>query len=189
MEGNLKFGIKTIGDYTKSLRSLDYGDNVNLWGPYGQFGNKYLSTEEDCVFIGGGIGVTPFLSMWDHKLSRPMTKPKVTFYYLVDNKTDASFDNDIKKIAIFHQFSGQKKFEKHGHRYILHESKKSGFITAKLILSRCRVPKKTLFFLCGPKAMTDSLIRQLATSGIPSRNIITEDFDYIKKRSAKKLVS
>lgn len=60
----IKLGIKQSGDHTRSLDRLETGDSVTLYGPYGQFSDRFLSAERGCIFIGGGIGITPFLGMW-----------------------------------------------------------------------------------------------------------------------------
>jgi predicted ferric reductase len=60
----IKLGIKIAGDHTRTLGMLEVGDAVTLYGPYGHFSNRFLSGEGDCVFVGGGIGITPFLGMW-----------------------------------------------------------------------------------------------------------------------------
>lgn len=56
------FTVKQVGEFTGSLRRLKVGDRVYVDGPHGSF------TLEDnpgmgYVFVGAGVGVTPFLSM------------------------------------------------------------------------------------------------------------------------------
>ncbi|NJS41078.1 hypothetical protein HC766_01660 [Candidatus Gracilibacteria bacterium] len=187
-DGTIKLGIKQLGDHTRTLTKLQNGDRVILWGPYGQFSERFLTTHQDCVFVGGGIGITPFLGMWDYKLSMPMTKPKVRFYYVVNDINEASFDNDIKKIAIKNQFNGQKSFQKHSHHYEVYEKNKLGYINADYISKNLKTIKGSLYFLCGPKPMTDALIRGLKEKGVPNSHIITEDFEilsYPKRQTFK----
>jgi predicted ferric reductase len=56
------FTIKNVGEFTRSVRRLRVGDRVYVDGPHGSF------TLEDhpgmgYVFVGAGVGITPFLSM------------------------------------------------------------------------------------------------------------------------------
>jgi predicted ferric reductase len=58
----VEFTIKHVGEFTDSIRRLRVGDRLYVDGPHGSF------TLEDnpgmgYVFIGAGVGVTPFLSM------------------------------------------------------------------------------------------------------------------------------
>jgi Na+-transporting NADH:ubiquinone oxidoreductase subunit NqrF len=43
---------------------LEKGDPVTVFGPYGRFSNKFLEAERDCILIGGGVGITPFIGIW-----------------------------------------------------------------------------------------------------------------------------
>ncbi|MDZ7762048.1 MAG: hypothetical protein U5L00_17570 [Desulfovermiculus sp.] len=46
------------------MSRLEPDDPVTVYGPYGLFSAPFLTAERDCLFIGGGIGITPFLGMW-----------------------------------------------------------------------------------------------------------------------------
>ena len=60
-EGNVRFLVKALGDYTHTLPDrLRVGDPVKLEGPYGQF--NFAGTAPRQIWIGGGIGITPFIA-------------------------------------------------------------------------------------------------------------------------------
>lgn len=63
-EGRLVLTIKQNGDYTAQIPNLKAGDKAVLEGPYGHFYMQY-DTEADAplVFLAGGIGVTPLMSI------------------------------------------------------------------------------------------------------------------------------
>lgn len=70
----VEFTVKQVGEFTGSMRSLRVGDRVYVDGPHGSF------TLEDhpgmgYVFIGAGVGVTPFLSMLATLADRGDTRP------------------------------------------------------------------------------------------------------------------
>jgi predicted ferric reductase len=58
----VRFTIKALGDDTKDIRNLKTGDKAYLEGPYGKFSYKHIKNTKQ-VWIAGGIGITPFLSM------------------------------------------------------------------------------------------------------------------------------
>ena len=195
-----KLGIKQIGDHTRTLDLLQEGDRVTVYGPYGHFSEKFLLAQRDCVFIGAGIGITPFIGMWHVALHsedqygiqelperltrthpeiiRSWQSPLVSLFYVCSTKEQASFDSDIRHEVAMSHFHGFREFEKRGHHYELYISSQQGRITAQYINSCVAAGLKNKYiFLCGPSAMADSLIRQFQAIGVFSRQIIVEDFN------------
>jgi len=202
LDSRFKLGIKKSGDHTRSLDILEPGDGVTVYGPYGHFSDRFLAADRDCVFIGGGIGITPFLGMWHvalhsgerpippgigtsvlalhPEISRDWRSPAVALFYLVPTRDQASFDNDIRNEVIISHFNGFPAFEERGHHYELYEDVRQGFITAEYIDSRVQggVCDKNIF-LCGPSPMVTGLIRQFKKMGIRDDQIIIEDFNLV----------
>lgn len=202
LDNRIKLGIKQSGDHTRSLDRLERGDTVTLYGPYGHFSDRFLSGKEDCVFIGGGIGVTPFLGMWHVALhseerldSREVPKglrrlhpeliktwksPLVHLFYVCRSSGEASFDADIRYEVTSSHFHGFKAFEKRGHHYELYLTSKQGRITAAYVDRRVTggVKNKSIF-LCGPSSMVESLIKQFKSLGVKEHRLIVEDFNLL----------
>ena len=200
LEAKLKLGIKQVGDHTRTLDRLDPGDPVTLYGPYGYFSDAFLRADRDCVFIGAGIGITPFIGMWHVALHseerydlaqvpQPIRKlhpeilktwksPKVSLFFVCRTLEEASFDNDIQNEVILSQFHGFPQLEKRGHHYELYLSSQQGRISAGYIdqHSPGGVTDKYLF-LCGPSPMVFALIQQFKAMGIKRNQIIVEDFN------------
>ena len=68
--------VRGSGDYTSAMPSLQPGTAVYFDGPYGHFTPSGLPEGTPLLFLAGGIGITPFLSMsGDEGLRRmyPMT--------------------------------------------------------------------------------------------------------------------
>lgn len=198
----LKLGIKKAGDHTRSLENLGSGDPVTIYGPYGHFSDSFLSAERDCVFVGGGIGITPFLGMWHVALHseerldidqmpkelrslhpeiiKTWKSPRVSLFYVCRTKHEACFDNDIRNEVIMSHFHGFEAFEKRGHHYELFISSEKGRLTADYIASKVSgsITDKNIFF-CGPSVMMDSLSRQFRQLGVPVKQLIVEDFNLL----------
>jgi len=197
----LMLGIKKAGDHTRSLESLETGDSVTLYGPYGHFSDKFLTAERNCVFIGGGIGITPFMGMWhvalhseerlpDDKVPEKLTRlhpeiirswksPCVSLFYLCSEKREACFDKDIRHeitMSRRHKFSA---FHKRGHRYELYLSSEKGRLTADYVAEKAGPIGDKYIFLCGPSPMMDSLTGQFIRLGVPAEQIIVEDFNLL----------
>ena len=201
-ESRFKLGIKKVGDHTRSLDLLEKGDPVDVYGPYGRFSDKFLSGSRDCVFVGGGIGITPFLGMWHVALHseerifpeeatpalrkmhpenlKNWKSPRVSLFYVCITEEQAGFDNEIRNEVIMSRFHGFKSFEERGHYYELYLASRSGLITAEYINAKVSggVGDKYIF-LCGPSPMVGALIKQFSDMGVSRDQIVIEDFNLL----------
>nr|WP_272881554.1 ferredoxin reductase family protein [Fundidesulfovibrio soli] len=202
LDGRFKLGIKEAGDHTRSLGRLKAGDRADVYGPYGRFSQPFFSRGMDCVFIGAGIGITPFIGMWHvalhteerlrslemdallkarhPELSGDWKAPRITLFYICKDRTEASFDDDILAQVASSPFGGQESARRAGYEYVLHESRQSGRFGVEHI--ERAVGERfagRLFFLCGPTTMMESLCSQLLRCGVSPRDIIVEDFNLV----------
>jgi predicted ferric reductase len=200
LEAQLKLGIKQVGDHTQTLDLLSIGDPVTLYGPYGHFSDSFLRADRDCVFVGAGIGVTPFIGMWhvalhseerytQNQITEPIRKlhpeilktwrsPRVSLFYVCRTLAEASFDNDIRGEVISSKLHGFPQLEKRGHHYELYLSSRQGRISADYIDRQTSggIQEKYIF-LCGLSPMVDDLIRQFKAMGLKNQQIVVEDFN------------
>ncbi|MEP3331050.1 ferric reductase-like transmembrane domain-containing protein [Sedimentitalea sp.] len=66
----ITFISKTLGDYTAVLpEQMAVGDDVTVEGPYGRF--TFEDTKERQIWIGAGIGITPFIARLKHLAEAP----------------------------------------------------------------------------------------------------------------------
>ncbi len=74
-DGGIRISAKRAGDFTsEKLPTVNIGERVVVMGPYGKFEERYLAHEQDMVWIAGGIGITPFLSMAKYECEHPMDR-------------------------------------------------------------------------------------------------------------------
>jgi predicted ferric reductase len=202
VQSTIKLGIKRAGDHTATLDLLESGDPVTLYGPYGRFSEAFLRAERDCIFIAGGIGITPFMGMWhvalhseervdDDDLSdevrqlhpemlRRWKSPRVALFYVCNNEEQASFDNDIKNEVVSSQSHGFADLDKRGHHYELYLASRHGLISAADIDRRVAGGALDKYiFLCGPSPMMTSLMAQFKAMGVRKEQIIIEDFNLV----------
>lgn len=165
-EKYLRLVVKILGDYTWQLSSLQKGSRVDLWGPYGKFGDGALG-EKDLIWIAGGIGVTPFLSLLTDEVQSQKTR-QIDLFYCVGSAEEAVFDQEIKTLVakkpnlIYHQFP----------------SNVCGHLTAEKLAELCGELQNKKIMLCGPIGMMNSLTTQLKEAGVKNQNILFEDFNF-----------
>ncbi len=168
-EPTIRISIKKFGNFTKSLINLNENDNVTLYGPHGEFGTKSLESGKPEIWIAGGIGVTPFLSLLRY-YSRQNSVKNITFFYCAKNTNDFTYKEEINSLAS--HLGGMK--------VIFYESDKNGHINGNKIEEMSDGLQGKKIFLCGPKGMMTSLVSEFESKKIHPHNIIFEDFSFLE---------
>jgi ferredoxin-NADP reductase len=158
----LEFTIKIYPEHhgiTNELGKLDPGSELiirDVWGA--------ISYRGEGVFIAGGAGITPFLSI----LRDLHQKNKVTGNMLIfANKTrgDIILENELICMlggAFISILSDDKS-----------EGYSNGVITEEFL--KATIPGRIdNYYVCGPPPMMDSVLAQLAHLGISDNSIIME---------------
>jgi len=169
-EKDLRFTIKDTGRFTKIASQLKVGEEVIVDGPFGIFTKK--NNKKDLVFIAGGVGITPFMSMIrDQVHSR--SDQKITLLYGSKTEEDIIFEKELDEI----KDPWLKK------TYILSDAKDTssekfeyGYLTKDLIEKRVDSIENSLFYICGPEPMKKSAVKILKELGVKSGDIFIEDF-------------
>jgi len=119
------------------------------------------NTKDQCVFIAGGIGITPFLSMIKevYKKNNPT---RITLIYANKNEDSSAYLNELRTID-----STLKNF-------LLDEV--FGSIDINDIQRHIRDINNTSWWVVGPPGMVVEVKHLLEYLGIPSSKIRTEEF-------------
>jgi predicted ferric reductase len=153
-----------LGQYTAQLQNLKIGAEARIEGPFGVF--SYLkSKNKEQVWIAGGIGITPFLSMAKSLIDKSY---KIDLYYCVNTKSEMVFLEEFKKIS----------FQNENFKIIPVCSDVDGRINIKIINKFSGNILKKDFFLCGPGAMMQGTRSILLENNVLSGNIHSEEFSF-----------
>lgn len=76
----IEFGIKAVGDFTNTIKDVKPGTKAFLDGPYGVFTTKLYEDTAGFVFIAGGIGITPIMSMLVTLAEQNDERPLILIY-------------------------------------------------------------------------------------------------------------
>ena len=123
------FLIEKRGEGTKILESLKEGDEIKLFGP---FGNAFYANVDEVALVGGGVGVAPF-----HYLIKEIQKlkpsSKITLY--IGEREELELENAFKDIDCDIKI------------------KKGGFITDIIDFE-----SHDLIYTCGPEIMMKKIV-------------------------------
>ncbi len=170
-QSSVRISIRQSGDYTsKSIPLLKKGDPAIVMGPYGRFGERYLSHEYDMVWIAGGIGITPFLSLAKHESIHP-TKRKILLIWARKEKQDP-YDKEL-------EFESLKNSHFEFIAWVSEERKRLTADDIMYLVGGKAELKRKYFFLCGPPAMMYQLSHRLHKLGVSYHHIAFEDFNML----------
>ena len=96
--GELEFVIKVYPDglFSHFLDTeLKVGDRLDIQGPFGVF--TLRDSEADLVFVGGGAGMAPILSLLRTMAERGIRR-KATYYYGARRRRDLCFTEELRAL-------------------------------------------------------------------------------------------
>lgn len=167
-EQTFRLSAKRLGDYTARLAELSPGDAVTVYGSYGTFGVRGLSPGSAALWVAGGIGVTPFLSLLRHVAEgKAANTGSVLFIWSVRDRADAVYLEEIRTLAA----------SVPSVRFHLHVTATDGLLTAGRLeaLAGESVARRRIL-LCGPPPMMRALTAQLVAHGAVRSQIVSEEF-------------
>ena len=89
--------IKESGDFTASIGKTKPGDTALVDGPFGRFSYALHPDEHEIVFIAGGIGITPLMSMLRH-IRDTRAERTVTLLYANTSESDIVFRDELAEM-------------------------------------------------------------------------------------------
>lgn len=175
----LRLTIKRAGKFTEAIQGIKPGSEVQFQGPYGKFLGD-VDEHRELVFIAGGVGITPFMSALRH-FRNVGAANRITLFWA--NKTlDDAFgreeleamtgDIDLRVVYVLSRDDPPEHSEAGGR--VLFEK---GQVTRE-ILQKHTISSTAAFYLCGPPAMQDYVLRQLEECGIGKDKVQREAFSF-----------
>jgi predicted ferric reductase len=171
--GRISLTIKESGNFTAGIGRVRPGDRATVHGPFGRFSHTLHPDEGDLVFVAGGVGITPLMSMLRYMRDRHQSR-RVLLAYASRSAADLLFTNELKAM----QDGGYPSLEV---VHVLAAAPPSwvgetGRLDADRLVRLCGGPEGKAFYLCCPPPMTAALIRGLRRMGVSPRRIHTDLF-------------
>jgi len=174
-ESNLRLGVKFYdqsSSYKRSMLAMEKDSEIVA----GQLAGDFVlprGINQKCVFIAGGIGVTPFRSMIQHLLDINQRR-NITLFYINRLENEIVYKDVLVKAR---QKLGIKTI------YTLTDTSqispnwkgKVGYMDKQMLRENVPDYKKCVFYISGPNAMVTSVCEMLIDAGV-SRDHIKTDF-------------
>ena len=171
--GAMEFTIKELGDFTRTIKDVQPGELAYVDGPHGIFTTDRFPRAPGFVFVAGGIGVAPIMSMLRTLAERGDRRP-LRLVYGNRRWDDVVFREELEQLGarldltVVHALQ-EPPAEWSGLRGMLDE--------AVMVAALSGAPERAVYFVCGPKPMSDSVQRTLRKRGVTLNRIQCELFD------------
>ena len=163
---NIKITYAVKGAFTKQIENkLKVGSEVWLKLPYGDlFTQPHNKT--NTVFIAGGTGITPFLSLFTHESFNEYINSKI--YLGFRSQEFNIYETELNFVKL------REDFVKLCEPIIFYQDI-DGVINIDLIFKENGI--HSYYFISGPPIMINSFRHSLQANGVPIANILTDDWE------------
>jgi len=160
----LEFTIKTYASrngVTKKLLQLEINDELILHDVFGG-----ISYKGKGVFIAGGAGITPFISIFRFLMSKNEAEGN-QLIFANKTKRDIILEKEFRSLLgkNFINILSVEKSDEYAY----------GQITGEF-LKKTMDPSLENIYVCGPPIMEDSIVQQLSVMGTKKDSITVEEF-------------
>lgn len=172
---SIEFGIKAVGDFTNTIKDVKPGTKAYLDGPYGVFTTDRYENTAGFVFIAGGIGITPILSMVVTLAERNDERPLLLIYA---SKTweDVTYREQLEALKDKLDLTIVHVLRKPPEDW----SGETGYVDKELL--QRYIPKRPAtrnYFICAAPKMMDAVEVVLHELGAPVTNVHMEHYNLV----------
>ncbi len=160
----------TDSEFSATLRASKAGDWARIDAPYGKF--TFEGEHPKIALLGGGIGITPFISMCQYAADKGLSS-KIMLFYGCRTQADVVFKEEFEKIA--------QKNPNFKIMFVISQPEPDwtgvkGHISAKMVKQTLPDYSDYVFFSCGPPPMVKAMQDLVAALGLPKEQLKLEYF-------------
>jgi predicted ferric reductase len=169
--------IKALGDFTSRIGQLSPGDLVAVHAAFGRFSYLLHPDEKELVFVTGGIGVTPVMSMLRHMRDTKSERP-VTFFYANPSWETIVYRTELEEMAA----EGRPRLTM---VHILEHppegwTGETGRLDEDMLTRHLSGDIRDKgYYLCGPPGLVNAAVSILKKAGVPDHRLHTEIFSFL----------
>jgi glycine betaine catabolism B len=157
-------------DFSAALRTAKIGDWARIDAPYGKF--TFEGEYPKIALLGGGIGITPFISMCKYATDKGLNS-KIVLFYGCRNPSDIVFKSEFEELATQNR-NLQVAF-------IVSQATpdwkgSTGRIDANIVKRMLPDLNEYIFYTCGPPPMVKAMQDLIENLGLPKEKLKLEYF-------------
>jgi ferredoxin-NADP reductase len=160
--------------FKRVLRDAPGGLKLKMDGPSGSF-NLHKNEAKPAVFLAGGIGITPFLSII-RQAARDGQRRSLYLFYSNRRPEDSAFLDLLGEASAsdpgFHFIPTMTGMEKSRRRW----TGESELIDRGMLLRHIPELQGPIYYLAGPPGMVTAMRRLLTSAAVDEDDIRTEEF-------------
>ncbi len=160
--------------FKRVLKTVPLGTEVQIEGPSGSF-TLHNNAKKPAVFLIGGIGITPVLSML-RQAAHDQRPHALYLFYANRRPEDAAFLNVLEQLraenANFHLIPTMSQMDESQREW----RGERGVITQEMIEKNLPSIPGPIYYLAGPPGMVAAMRRLLQNAGADEDDIRTEEF-------------
>lgn len=155
----------------KFLQDLDFGAEIEVMAPMGQFVIPENLSADHLIFVATGSGVAPFKSIIEDQLRNKQDQRQITLHWGMRQPEDLFWLGDWEEL--------DEAFDNFHFHPVLSQAPAAWTLCKGRVtdcLSIHQRPDNAVYFLCGSQAMVNDVNMVLTELGIAKELIFTEKF-------------
>ena len=160
--------------FKRVLKGMPAGGRIHLRGPAGKF-TLDGADPRPAVFLAGGIGITPFVSM-SRQAARSRLARDLWLFYSNRRPEDAAFLDELlalPRASPRYRFVGtMTEMEKSSRPW----GGETGFIDRAMLERHLKNLAAFVYYVAGPPGLVETMQKMLAAAGIKDEAIRTDEF-------------
>ena len=160
--------------FKRTLAALPAGTEMMVEGPMGSF-TLHSNAAKPAVFLAGGIGITPFLSICKQAAQERLPH-RIYLFYSNHRPEDAAFLDTLEELEkvnpCFRLIATMTNMDQSKRAW----SGETGFIDAALMRRYIEIPGEAICSIAGPPEMVEAMRQMLIGAGADPDNLRTEEF-------------
>lgn len=163
--------------FKRNLGKMETGDKIEMAGPFGNF-LLHEKAERPAIFLVGGIGITPFMSIIkdaDYKEKNGIKLPHRYLFFSNRRPKDAPFFEGLTRMAEDNKnltlIPTMSDIGSEGDW-----SGEQGYIHMQMIEKYVPNRGAAIYYMAGPEKMVQAMREMLNKEGVSNDDIKTEEF-------------
>ncbi|TWI13403.1 ferredoxin reductase family protein [Aerolutibacter ruishenii] len=164
--GRVDFVIRPLGDFTrKLLAEAKVGMRATVYAPFGRFDRNRTARRE--VWIGGGVGISPFIAWLQDASANGFDKVTLFYFY-----TPGREFPDVSVLEAMARERGAELVP------VRSGASDPAFVQRFAEICRSGDPAGVDVAFCGPKGLMAQVRARMQDNGVPAANLRYEHFEF-----------